>query len=572
MLTRASDRVTSKRYAELGAIDVPSRSVRVLASTSNPVDGEALESWDLTRFAKNPVILWNHNLDPASSTVPIGRAEDIESTPHGLSMRIVFASARANPFAEQIWQGIQEKMIRGISVGFDPGADRTEDVEGKPVTVRSANMLCEVSVVPVPKDEDALTAPAEIHPSDAARALARKRYAVTPAPAEADARADAADVFDRFDTSLLGKVKRSPSGGIRVPARLTRTGVLDYRMPDGSIRRELRLPAEVFAADSIETLEGAPVVPKVFHRAMVTPETWKQASLGHASGMKADGKFLAGELFVNDAAAIDKIERGELKELSCGYSCSLEFTPGTWNGQRYDAIQRGIRYNHVALLAPNEGRAGPEVSLRLDSKDAICAIGDDMKTIRLDGKDYEVGSQEHLDALDGIHKRELDAVQVKLDAASKELEQTKARFDAASDKLKKLEEDNGEEKMTKRVRARVRLFTRAMEFLKGEEDEEKDEKMDALTDREIQERVILKVNPNFDAKDRSDAYIEARFDAICEDSQTEAGVNGARAKIQTAIKIDAKDKSAGDETDKARAARDERNRNAWKTPLSAHKA
>ena len=34
---------------------------------------------------------------------------------------------------------------------------------------------------------------------------------------------------------------------------LTRTGIFDYKNPDGSIRRELRLPEQVFDPDSLSS-------------------------------------------------------------------------------------------------------------------------------------------------------------------------------------------------------------------------------------------------------------------------------------------------------------------------------
>lgn len=56
------------------------------------------------------------------------------------------------------------------------------------------------------------------------------------------------------------------------------------------------------------------------------------------------------------------------KELSCGYWCAYDFTPGVYNGQPYDAVQRRIRGNHLALV--DEGRMGPEVAV-LDCADKI---------------------------------------------------------------------------------------------------------------------------------------------------------------------------------------------------------
>jgi len=53
-------------------------------------------------------------------------------------------------------------------------------------------------------------------------------------------------------------------------------------------------------------------------------------------------------------------------ELSAGYRCKWDFTSGNYNGMPYDAIQRDIRGNHLALV--DEGRMGKEVAV-LDSSD-----------------------------------------------------------------------------------------------------------------------------------------------------------------------------------------------------------
>lgn len=55
-----------------------------------------------------------------------------------------------------------------------------------------------------------------------------------------------------------------------------------------------------------------------------------------------------------------QIEDG-IKELSCGYWHDLDWTPGTWNGEPYDAVQRTIRANHLALVP--SGRMGSDVAV-----------------------------------------------------------------------------------------------------------------------------------------------------------------------------------------------------------------
>jgi len=48
--------------------------------------------------------------------------------------------------------------------------------------------------------------------------------------------------------------------------------------------------------------------------------------------------------------------------------CRYEFKSGTFDGQKYDAIQRDIRGNHLALV--DEGRTGPDVRV-LDSAENV---------------------------------------------------------------------------------------------------------------------------------------------------------------------------------------------------------
>lgn len=68
------------------------------------------------------------------------------------------------------------------------------------------------------------------------------------------------------------------------------------------------------------------------------------------------------KVFSDDLATL--IQSGK-KELSLGYSCTYEISPGVFNGVKYDAIQRNIRGNHIASVS--EGRMGPDVAV-LDQK------------------------------------------------------------------------------------------------------------------------------------------------------------------------------------------------------------
>lgn len=70
--------------------------------------------------------------------------------------------------------------------------------------------------------------------------------------------------------------------------------------------------------------------------------------------------ILYGNIKVFSENLADLIEGGK-KQLSAGYRCIYEIVSGVWNGIQYDAIQRKIRGNHLALVM--EGRMGPEVAV-----------------------------------------------------------------------------------------------------------------------------------------------------------------------------------------------------------------
>lgn len=64
------------------------------------------------------------------------------------------------------------------------------------------------------------------------------------------------------------------------------------------------------------------------------------------------------KIFSNKLA--DLIDSGK-KELSIGYRCLYDIVTGVYNGVKYDAVQRQIRGNHVALV--EEGRSGHDIAV-----------------------------------------------------------------------------------------------------------------------------------------------------------------------------------------------------------------
>jgi hypothetical protein len=172
----------------------------------------------------------------------------------------------------------------------------------------------------------------------------------------------------RIDAQHLGArpMRRDARGMLAVPAFVTCTGIFTYKRADGTVVRELRHPEDVFAPEHIESLRSASVT--IGHPDQhVTPANASSLEAGVVLNPRRDGNFVAAELSIRRADAIGKVERRELVELSCGYSLTVDPTPGVYEGQRYDQRQRGLVVNHVGLGPKGWGRAGAEVRIRADS-------------------------------------------------------------------------------------------------------------------------------------------------------------------------------------------------------------
>jgi HK97 family phage prohead protease len=136
------------------ALHQAERAVDVVMSTdAEDMHGEIVEQvWDTRAYERNPVLLLGHD----SRSLPIGRVEHVRVEGGSLRGRIVLASAKANPIADQVWHSIVEGSLSACSVGFVPGEIRHEKRGGKDVVVLSKNRLLELSVVSIPANDQAL--------------------------------------------------------------------------------------------------------------------------------------------------------------------------------------------------------------------------------------------------------------------------------------------------------------------------------------------------------------------------------------------------------------------------------
>jgi hypothetical protein len=173
-------------------------------------------------------------------------------------------------------------------------------------------------------------------------------------------------------------VRKTRDGYLVATPRVARIGIQEYRgaelgRADMETVRVFRPEAEVFHKDSFTSLAHRPIT--LNHPPdLVDAKNWRKYAVGTTGDEIArDGDFIRVPIMLMDGEAIEQVEDGKC-ELSCGYTSDLDWTPGEWNGQKYDAAMTNIRQNHLAVC--DAARGGPQLK-----------IGDSaiMKTILVDG-------------------------------------------------------------------------------------------------------------------------------------------------------------------------------------------
>ncbi|MEG4149007.1 DUF2213 domain-containing protein [Microcoleus sp. Pol12B5] len=160
----------------------------------------------------------------------------------------------------------------------------------------------------------------------------------------------------RADSGKLGEWQLTPEGYLVANAKIARIGIQEYPNPDGTVRREFRPPEEVANRDSLKTLCDLPI--SIEHPpAMLDSSNARQFAVGWNGSVSYDGGFVSTKVKLIDQHAVKNALDGGRIELSVGYMTKLDWTPGTWEGQRYDAIQRNIKGNHIALTVKARGGA-----------------------------------------------------------------------------------------------------------------------------------------------------------------------------------------------------------------------
>lgn len=349
----------------------------------------------------------------------------------------------------------------------------------------------------------------------------------------------------RFDTGTINKAERTPEGYLISPVRAARVGVLTYYDAYGKPFKELVPPEELFKEDSMRTLAMKPLTAKKHPSVMLDSTNYKQFFVGMTGErVEKDDIYLATTAIIHDAEAIRMVDAG-MREVSCGYVAELDMTPGEWEGEHYDAIQRNRHYNHLAIV--DRGRAGREARLRLDSEFNLTEEENTMK-FKIGDKEYDI-PQEVADHI-GVQQQTIATLttgkadaEAKLTAANTlltttkadaekvpgltaEVEKQKGRADAAEAEVAKLKDPA---KFNDAVNARISLIESAKPML----DEETVKKLDSMADMDIMKAAIMAQDKEAKLDGKPEAYIQGRFEALSKTTKTDdgglgAGIVGAR--------------------------------------------
>jgi uncharacterized protein len=389
----------------------------------------------------------------------------------------------------------------------------------------------------------------------------------------------------RYDVAPIEKYETTPEGYLRCWSTIARTGVQMYSDSDGSVRREYRPEIEVASPESLASFAGKAITlehPPV----LLDSANTKDYQIGF-SGTEVvyDDGFVRAVMTITDKDAIERIMRGDVKEVSAGYRVSYDPTPGvTDNGENYDGIQTGISGNHIAVV--RRGRAGPQVKLHLDRLDAadpsLMNTEEPSMTAKVvfDGAEFEVTesvalaiTKEREDAkmsfedmkkkYDGMMS-EASKMKEEMDAMEKTMggkcDSAEGRADALAEEIESLKADlvaAQQVNVDSLVEERIALIDKARISLDSAFD------FAGKSAREIMEASIKTVRgDDCDLSERSDDYVTAMFDTLA--------ATGARADSATTDELRKAVASIASPLS-APASYMDRLQNAWKTPLSVSK-
>lgn len=306
----------------------------------------------------------------------------------------------------------------------------------------------------------------------------------------------------RLDRLTLPKLSKTKEGYYRGEAYVTRAGVFEYKNNDGTSRYELRHPDDVFNKDTMDSLKGIPITDDHPPELVNIDNSDKYSLVGFTGDdprVDSTNDHVLTSLNITHKNGTKAMAGGK-RELSLGYNLDLLPEEGVYNGQHYTHRQTNIRYNHLSLVAT--GRAGKSARINIDGIPESHNQLIIKQRVRMEDLDKLTSR------LDKLEEKEIRDNKAEMQAR---LDKSEAVIDQLTKENKELKAINIDSLVAEKVKERLDLLTKASKVTNVDSFKDK-------TDREIMESIIKVKDSNFNAANKSDAYILGRFDAIVESS------------------------------------------------------
>lgn len=312
---------------------------------------------------------------------------------------------------------------------------------------------------------------------------------------------------DKVD--LASKRIYTDEGYLKVPALISRAGLYNYTARELGVKDRnpndviivYRSESEVFDEESLNSFKHKPVTNE--HPSDgVNSKNYSKLAIGHStSNVFKDDDGITAELIITDSKAIHDIKNGKV-QMSNGYKCKISHISGMYEDQHYDAIQTGIRGNHIALVV--SGRAGKDykISDNLNEEQMTKNIKDE------DTVKDKLNTSKIENRLVAIEDS-LNSIKNTLEAPIKKIEDEAAKI-------------SDEDKFDAAVNAKVSVIKDAVKVMSNID-------ITGKSAIEIMKTVISDSKQNIDGK--SDDYIHAVFDMLVGSAESKSKTSDDNSKI-----------------------------------------
>jgi hypothetical protein len=360
-------------------------------------------------------------------------------------------------------------------------------------------------------------------------------------------------IIETLDIADAGAAtKRLKSGYLVAKPRVARSGIqiyggIELDKPQMDKVRVYRPEEEVFKQESLRSFGHIPVTndhPPV----QVDAANWGKYAVGQTDGdVLRDGESIRIPMMVMDKRAIDDVDDGKA-ELSVGYTADLEWVSGkTPKGETYDAVQRNIIANHIAIVDkarggnrlrigdanfsdanPDAGRGTPSATSNGDPQMSerqilVDGVNVTMPDLAASVVQRTIGRLEQtISDSNTKHEKEMSASALTIKQLTDAAATTQTELEKKQGEITALQKQVADSAMTPQkidalVADRMRVVTQARNVL--------GDKFicDGKTDVEIRRAVVDAKLGAVATKDMTDAQIEGAFVAFTAGSKTASG-------------------------------------------------